>query len=260
MRNYIYNEALQINQDHVNETTDFMLIKSWLSDICRQQRELRDDPSQFREQNKINIFKKTLGMKYNTYRLIQMLDAKKRGKEPQVTKEFLFMQKAEAMLDSKTYNELMQIAEFGSIQQAEKEKKQPNKRKEETIIDNKNISKPIYNKMLGISTADVNNTTDIEQLTSWYTNLEFQYYLTKTRYKKTGDERLVKVINFLNLFKNTVYDRLMEQKAKMLKDAGISELEIDEMRLNFITRKFLNVAQRNLPYYVFEEILIASQI
>lgn len=260
MRNFIYNEALQINENHVIESSDFMLIKNWYSSICRQQKELRMNRSSFSEKNLVNVFKKTLNMKYNTYRLIQMVNQKKRGIAPEITKEHLFLQKAEEMLDAKTYSELMQITEFDRILDPEEALKASNESNQTMKREDRKHTRVVFNKVLGVSTEDVKRETDIELLTTWFAYVEFQIFQLDKAYRRTNEEKLSIVIGYNKTFKQAVYDRLFELKTKMLKDADIPALEIDESHMRFITRKFCRVAQDHLTPSMYEQILTASQI
>lgn len=254
----ICNKALQINQYHVIESDNLAMIKNWFTDICKQYHEFKVNNIRNDEQVKVNLFRKTLGMKYNTYRLIDLLNSKKRGIEPYFSKEYLFWIKAKEILDEKTFQELMIIAEYGrSLNPMTKTANAVNNQQQFDDL----YSRPrniLYYAPLEITTEHVMECTDIERLTTWYAHLEFEIYNLNVRYMKTKNEKLNKVICNIKQFKQVLLERLQELKLQLLKNADLPELQMDELHMKYITRNFQQAAKRDLPISIYMEILEAT--
>lgn len=108
----VYNEPLGISHEDIIRTEDYFQLEVWRRDIYRQLKEMQKNEKKTNEYRKLFIFRRTLNMKAETCYLRMMTEFKERGEDiPIYRRDIRFMQKAKRILNTKTYERLLHMAE-----------------------------------------------------------------------------------------------------------------------------------------------------
>lgn len=256
MKININNSYLHINEDDVIYCTESKQIKEWYISIQQSLKNFKDATDQNHELEKIKVFKKTLGIKNNTYQLLDRINSMNNGKVAVYSKYHQFLRKAHELLDNETFQAILQIAKFGKIQDIGQQVRNADTK----TIDPYPKNNPVYNRLLDINTEDIMDATDIELLTIWCTHLEFQLYHLSEKYKRDNDKKIKKTQTFVRIIEQAARCRLHELKNAMMEDAGILEIEINVTQCKVVSKAFVQVAYKMLSTDQFQQILDVSGI
>ena len=118
-------------------------------------------------------------------------------------------------------------------------------------------SELLYNKRLGITEQDVKETDDIDLLSQWQADLNFQLHWLKTPWE--GEEELKKKERtriYVSRFYNLIRRRIHEVKKILRTEAGVPHvLRKDRKMSHKEADRFMQTAKRFLPEEIYAAIL-----
>ena len=160
------------------------------------------------QRNILNVFKKALNVKYETYNLIELIQNKKQGIEiPIYRRDLRFMAIAKKHLDNSTYEYLLQIAMDMNIS-VENPAVRKDTKENNIGATPSNSETILYNKSLDITSEDIMNTNDIELLTEWLVDIHFQLYWMNNSFEINNNIKLQSVIKFTDRFRRSISTRI----------------------------------------------------
>ena len=257
--NRLYNKILGIYQDDVIHMSDYNQIKELRKGIYEQIEQLADDPLQKSQRNILNVFKKALNVKYETYNLIELIQNKKQGIEiPIYRRDLRFMAIAKKHLDNSTYEYLLQIAMDMNIS-VENPAVRKDTKENNIGATSSNSETILYNKSLDITSEDIMNTNDIELLTEWLADIHFQLYWMNNSFEINNNIKLQSVIKFTDRFRRSISKRIKFLMVGMMKEAGFIYPGKNDKERNCIATRFLCISKKILPSDKYNQILIESR-